>query len=1421
MGMHPEGTAKRAIVALVAVLALALVAFIGRSALARGGVTLAFDALSGTRISFDRLQLNAQRIDLTDVDVRSTRGEPIAAIPHLTLAYDLRDMLPGGSRMLGVRSFFVDRPTIYLIRRADGSYNIPFPKQRPQAQQGAPWIFEGHVRDGSIMLIDDHLGVPSARRLYIEGVTADANVATNARSRYRVVAFYREAGMRYPIYGRGDIDAGLGLGLQRWRAKNLPIAHIIDYALNSPSMHMAGGRLDGLDAQFATIVGADGAAQSHLAVKAMLRETRMSIGGLAKPIRALHGPIAVYDDGLTTSGLDGTLSDVPIHISGAIFGFTAAQFRLAVSAHGDAMRIRKALAQSASLPMRGPFALNMLVEGSASRPLELITLRSPAMTYGSTRFDDARTTVAFDGQEADLIDARATISGAQIDALGRLNIHPKRNAVEILAGAAVPSLPVRADALVRSDDLRHVATVASISDTSRSQNVGGLVAVGADGNMSGYVRGAHVALAKSGLSGNVDVISVLRGSVNNPRAVGVALIRDAHYQQFNGSASGTFAYESGALRLRDANADLGSAFAHARGTIGQSYDLDAQVRAIDVASFAQTPLTGSADADVHVSGALSSPAIVGALSVPEGSLNGLGFRALHANLSGAPGAVSLGNGHVLVGSTAVAFDAGMNGVAQQAHVVAPRADLADFNDYFDTGDMFAGRGSVALDATIAPGSVNSSGSLDVRDARLRNIALGRTTAQWSRSGSGTALRAAFGGPSGHVAVHGMLAQNLAMNLYASGRGIDTYTWLPMLGVVEPITGRIDADVHAQGRYPDLSSTLRADMHNGTLGRYTVQQLHIAAVMQAGRGRITSAFVRMPYLVASASGTFGMRPGDPMNLITRASISDIGAFTRTGTGKLVDMAGALDQRIALEGTFAQPRVRDDFVLQHARYGELNVPRAAGELIGDARHIALRGGSLNLERGRLLADASVPITLSPFALDPRNKPINGTLVADDVEASNFVNLLPKGTHMSGRLDGRIAVAGSMRAPQFAGGMTLARGSFSGPAERDPITDARAELAFAGTTATLRSLHARVGGGSVDGTGRASVPSVHDARDLSFQFSANATNARVDLPAYVKGRIDGAVSVARAPRSRTMISGNLALQNARIPLSALYNPSSGAPPEVPRPDVGFHLNVAAGDDVRVVSPNVDLGAQGAVAVGGTLASPTLAGRFRSTGGTLDFYRRFSIERGMVRFDPSSGIVPDVNAVARTYITEPDTDIVIHATGPATDMNLAFQSDPPYDRAQILGLLIGVGQQHGAFSASSEGQQLVAGGVNEIFTRNLLEPLSVALGNSLGFSDFQITNDVRRGLGVNAVRAFGKSANIVFEDTFNEPRRESVSLQTRPSRATEMDLTLYTIQSESLLAFAQQPVYTQGPIDTAEDQQLMGRGTNGLNFKLEKRFP
>jgi translocation and assembly module TamB len=547
---------------------------------------------------------------------------------------------------------------------------------------------------------------------------------------------------------------------------------------------------------------------------------------------------------------------------------------------------------------------------------------------------------------------------------------------------------------------------------------------------------------------------------------------------------------------------------------------------------------------------------------------------------------------------------------------------------------------------------------------------------------------------------------------------------------------------------------------------------------------------------------------------------------------------LDSALRVNGTLTAPQLADDLTLHDLRYGKLVVPAARGEIVASRTRVTLRNVEADLPRGRVTLNAAVPVRVSRSGGGVGEGPISASLSAQDIDASNLTSVLPKGAHVGGRIDGTVNASGTMQAPHLDGALALTGGAFIGPMEKAPIKNFRGRLVFNGNRVTLQGVHADVGGGSVAAGGWVSIADLSALRGISFALQTRAENAHLELPAYFQGNLNGSVSVARSSNGPIVLGGDVAIASARIPLSAFYNPNAAKGPPPHLPPIAFHqFRVSAGKDVRVQSGEVDVGGAGSMTLGGTLASPTLAGAFRATGGTVSFYRTFTVDRGTISFTSGEGILPYVDAVASTYVADPATAVRLHVTGPVSQMNLDLASDPPYDRAQILGLLTGLNQigavrgvssgngASGGFSLPGAAQNVALGQVNTMFTRQLLEPLSSSLGGSLGFTDLQITSDLQGGLGLGAAKAFGKNMSVSANETFGTPKVQSVGLEAHPNIATALRMRLYSTSGPSLVGISTstqpQPVGTDVLNLNPMTAIAYPSGTNGFDFSYLDQFP
>jgi autotransporter translocation and assembly factor TamB len=1528
--------------ATIALLCFAAMAWWQRHALAQLALVAGAEAFAHVRLSFDRATLTTGRATFDGLRVTSLRGEPIAEIPRLDLAYDLRDLLDG-RRRFGLQSVDVESPHVTIVRRPDGSYNLPIQQLKPSsANGGAPLILHVRVRDGSIAIIDESpAALPNQRRLYVDDLEVEAALASPSASHYTVNLRYGEhAGRLYPIAGRGSIDSANGYADQRWSAPEIPIAAAVNFFSNSSAMRLRSGRIENVDARAFGIRGANGAFQTHLAATAMLTDASVAIAGLARPIANVHGRVEAFDDGLLSNGLDARIAGIAAKVTGGIYGVGAPRIRLVVRGNGDLAQLRTAFAQARRLPMRGVLDFTLLVQGTATKPVTWLALQSPRIGYASASFDRVRAVAAFDGREADVVNFAASYGRTDAGGRGRVSLQSGPNAVEMLLHASsppggtpyvsrlLPAMPLDAVALATSDDPKQIGVRGILQGRAGAQrldaifdvdgrgrgSVGPLDIETQDGSLyarvaldrphnsalgivdahnfplapigervdatlfgeqakaqieaTGNARigtawgagRANVRLAlrdgalRGAVGGNLGNVAsfgaILGGTPSAPQVAGTVVVAGGRFRDFDVNGNAGLIFDRSVLHVHDAELALGPLFVGIAGKIGgiapgsifvPRYDLAAQIHSSDVSALVArvqprtAPLVqGSIDADVRIGGSGTSPSVSGSLDVPEGSVNGLSFRDLHGAVAGDSTAFALNGGRVVVGTSAIALSGSATPASTEFAVNAPHLDLADINDFFDQGDTFAGTGSLAVRAhLIGKQLVATDGSASFSGARVRRIALGRVAAQWRSAGESIATSLHVGGPAGELAVTGSVAPIAKrVDLHAGIRSLDLAEWLPMLGINAPVTGRLDAQTTLSGTYPDVAMQLHAAIFGGTAGPVTIERFELSATASHGRGTITSAEFDLPSLATVGSGTFGLRAGDSLALVLHSTSPDLRAFLDRAGAKNLAVGGILDSTLRIGGTVAQPHFSDAVALQQFRYGSLALPRVTAEIDGDRRAISMHNGEIDFARGRALFDAVVPIHIIRPGVAIADAPISASLTADDVELSNFADLLPKATQLGGRVDGTLRASGAARAPQFGGRLELRDGTFDGPMERSPITGIAAEMDLRGREVDLRS-HAFVGMGTVTARGVAELVDLRNPAGAEFTIAARAENARLDFPAYFQGTLNGALSMRRNGSGVPSVSGDLSVINARIPLTTLLNRRGGPTSGPGLPDVAFqNVRIAAGPNVRVQSANVDVGATGEVRLGGTLEAPTLAGAFQSTGGSLSFYRNFNIERSEVTFDPSNGVIPNINAVATTYVADPATAVRLRVTGAVTDMNLAFESDPPYSREQILGLLVGA-QQFGAVrgvltsgggsvSAGSAAQSLALGQLNTAFTRNLLEPLSASLSSSLGFTEVQITSDIQTGLGVNAVKAFGKYVNAIFAQSFGYPRTQSIGLEAHPNIGTVLRLTAYSSTGPTLFAVQQPQPVAFGVLNLNPlTAYTPVSGSNGITFAYQRKFP
>jgi hypothetical protein len=878
-------------------------------------------------------------------------------------------------------------------------------------------------------------------------------------------------------------------------------------------------------------------------------------------------------------------------------------------------------------------------------------------------------------------------------------------------------------------------------------------------------------------AGRVTASGLLSAGTVLPEFHGGVAIAGGRMQQYAVSGNGDVALSGNRVRLQRVTGSLGSTYVNVDGSIGSltsktpSYALDADVAAGDVGNtlhalgYPSYETQGTFNAKLHIGGSGSMPDVSGAVVAPAGNVNGLPFVDARAELSASPYGVRAKDGSVRVGTTTARFDAATGAHYTAVSVDAPKANLSDFNNFFDAGDLLAGHGRVALAAEVDGRRVRSRGRVAVAGFAWHDLAIGDTSADWASARDTVMGALSIGGSEGRLRAAGSLqirpsadirttVLDSRYDLSANVSNADLSLWTAAFGFAQlPIRGRADASLRLDGRYPDIGLRAQAAVRNGGVGPLALDTATASVHGQRGLLTIDTAEIATQGLQANASGSVGLRPNDPLDISLHAATSQLPALISQFTGATVPITGSFESTLHVGGTFRSPSfVAGIDATDVDAYG-IAIASFFGEVRLHGRALVLSNAGATISGGELTLAGSLPLELAPLRVGPEDQPISFDIDAVGLNPAAFDGLFGNGTRLGGSIDGHFGLTGTIARPIVIGQATLQNGSYVSDVERTPITAAAGRLTFNRTSMSIDRVSANFGSGTVAASGRVAFPRGFQLQNgFSFVVKAIAHGAQLDLPAYGTGTVNADLALTKTPSSLALLSGNVTLADASLPFAAFLRAAQGGGESSGGPASSFHLpplafdvRADAGRNVRVrgagYGAGLDIGVAGSVRLAGTLASPQLIGSIASTGGTLTYFdRAFRVREGNVAFSQGAGLIPDIHAVATTSVVNPDPDrarnpygvaeITIAVNGPIDGLKIDFDTNPPgYTRDQIIsmvapfgGFLNGI-----AFNAQSPYQVSSPGGITPLGAVSPLPPGAYQTRNgvlTVGQEAFNILN-------------------------------------------------------------------------------------------------
>ena len=444
--------------------------------------------------------------------------------------------------------------------------------------------------------------------------------------------------------------------------------------------------------------------------------------------------------------------------------------------------------------------------------------------------------------------------------------------------------------------------------------------------------------------------------------------------------------------------------------------------------------------------------------------------------------------------------------------------------------------------------------------------------------------------------------------------------------------------------------------------------------------------------------------------SRAAIIEAN-LTSVDLGSLIqDMRGRVTGRLSLRGAGEDLSGSANITLDDIR--SIDAPR--GIAVDGTLNALLVNNTLRIQANaadgdavRAVADLTLPVEASAAPLRlaiVRTRDMSGEISIQG-QIQPIWDLLAGGERaLSGQINARATIAGSMAEPRLNGRLDLQQGAFRDSATGLRLDNVALASRFDDTTGLVETFSAIDGaGGSVSGSGRIGL---RQGSGSNFQLTLN--RFRIIDNDIAEARASGPLTVTRGTDGNITLSGEMDIDEARIEANPpgsngivrmdvveINRPGGDVPEEEQNRQRGlqFGLNIglrSPGGDVRVVGRGLNVEMNVNAQVRGTIAQPTLSGTARVVRGDYDFAgKRFVFdERGTVTLSTNPEQIR-LNLTATR--DDPALTATIRVTGTAARPEIILNSTPALPQDEILSQVL-FGRSASQLSAF-EAAQLAAG--------------------------------------------------------------------------------------------------------------------------------
>jgi hypothetical protein len=446
---------------------------------------------------------------------------------------------------------------------------------------------------------------------------------------------------------------------------------------------------------------------------------------------------------------------------------------------------------------------------------------------------------------------------------------------------------------------------------------------------------------------------------------------------------------------------------------------------------------------------------------------------------------------------------------------------------------------------------------------------------------------------------------------------------------------------------------------------------------------------IPFHLAQASDPFRLIPdSEPLTVALRTKDLELQTlFTQLGNAK-APVTGTINLEVSAEGTL------DDLIARATlRASRLQSTEAAQFAPADGSlDLEFRGDRLRLN-GELRQKLIEPLRISgnvPFdiaairknrQIDPQT-PIDLRVAMPRSSLAFLSSLVPAIRLSRGTATVDVNVGGTFAQPNVSGQVVadLAALRFADPI-LPPIANSALRVNFTRDRVTIDRLNLGLGGGLVSAGGSISLTPLNNP---VFDLRLNARNALIVQNDLISVRTSADLRLS-GPLNAASVTGNLLVTRSGffkdidiLPIGLPGRPAPQPPlqpllisfPDPPLRDWKFDIAIRTEDPFRIQSNLANGRITGNLTFGGTGLEPWLDGTLyvEKLTATLPF-SQLQIDSSIIYFTRDNPFMPHLEL--RGTSTVRDYRIAVYITGPITNPQAVFSSNPPLPQAEIVSLI------------------------------------------------------------------------------------------------------------------------------------------------------